>query len=220
MRRHLLDDAAAGVAYQETLSSRCVWIYRKSTLKAHRAAVSPARTSLPILTALTLIMLTLICGCGESFATQRKTINDRDYTLTVTHAGNRLLEATCTYVGKRPKDAELFRNQFRHDYETNDTDFYTTTLTNLSDRTMTIRRVDYAMKYGAYRGKSTFDAAAFAKTWTSAEIPPGGQISRHTHFVWAARSSNSLSKTITIQTERQNATPLEFSVTLPFLYRR
>jgi hypothetical protein len=166
------------------------------------------------------VLLIMASGCGSSTDTNQQQLNDREYVLTVSHEGQPLIEATCTYLGKSPKDAKSFQSKFKHDYRGKNTDFYEVTLTNKSARSVSINRVDYEMKYGDYRGKSSFDGQEIAKTWNSSEIPPNGSVVRDSHFVWAVKDTNVLYKTYNLKTTDDEGTPLEFELEISLLYKR
>lgn len=166
------------------------------------------------------VLLIMVRGCGGPTDTNRHQLNDREYTLTVSHEGEPLIEATCTYLGKSPKDAEMFQSKFKHNHRSKNTDFYEVTLTNKSARSVSINRADYEMKYGDYRGKSTFDSKEIAKNWTNSEIPPNGSVVRDSHFVWAVKDTNVLYKTYTLQTTDGEGNPLEFELEISLLYKR
>lgn len=166
------------------------------------------------------VLLITACGCGKSTDSNRQQLNDREYVLAVSHEGQPLIEATCTYLGKSPKDANKFQSKFNHNYRGKNTDFYEVTLTNKSARSVSIDRVDYEMKYGDYHGKSSFDSEEIAKTWSSSEIPPNGSVVRDSHFVWAVKDTNVLYKTYTLQTTDGEGKPLEFELEISLLYKR
>lgn len=175
------------------------------------------RFSRHVATAVTCALL-IVTGCGKSIDTQSTVVNQREYEKTVSRDDQQLLKATCTYLGKQPKDADEFKA--KHDYKTNDTDFYEVILENRSPRAIELLGVDHRMHVGQYRGQSHFDARELANAWGASRIEPGATLTRDTHFVWAVKSSNTLYKKLSLQSVDKSGKTFQFEVDLPLLYKR
>lgn len=167
-------------------------------------------------------------GCGgyiaaendSGYKTNYTKKTNREYSVLVAHKGEELIEATCTYLGKSPRDEAAFSEKSRHNYQSKDTDFYEVTFTNKSSRPLVVQEASYSMDIGDYKGKSSFSSQEIASNWGQSEIGPGKSIKRDTHFVWAVKSKNKLIKTYSFTGEGKSGTPRNFKIAIPLLYQR
>ena len=76
--------------------------------------------------------------------------DDKSYTATVRDkAGNDLVQIDCRYIGNKPEGS--FQGNMSRDYRSNHVDFYDYKLTNLTDKEISLERVDYRFDRGQYK---------------------------------------------------------------------
>ena len=152
-----------------------------------------------------LVLLAMLAGCGGP------DVPPRDYVFTLYDARQQpLLEAEVAYLGKTaPPGARV-----AHDWRRQDTDFYRTTLRNLSDRTIELQAIRYAVAQGPLYSPPLKDRAGIAADYGSATLAPGQMVRDHDSYVWAREDGNVLQRTLQLTVDGTEQT-----AALPLLYR-
>lgn len=153
---------------------------------------------------LCLVLLPLGSGCSGP------DLPGRDYVITLyDHQQRPLLEAEVRYLGKQaPPGARV-----AHDWRRQDTDFYRTTLRNLSQRVIELHEIRYAMAEGPLYSPPRKDRTGIAADYGSASLAPGEVVHDHDSYVWA-RKDNVLHRTLLLSVDGTR-----WQAELPLLYR-
>ncbi len=172
----------------------------------------------PNATQLAFLCLLLTAGCGSNVTVTTNQQGVRDYTKEVSYQGKGLLSVTCNYHGNTPADPESYQGPI--DYRSKDPNFYRISFYNRSQYPIEITGVEYRMKIGRIRGKSSHSALDVKNSWGSNIIPAQDTLTREDSPVWAVKSGNILYKTYSFKTTAPDTGSFPFEVEVPLLYQR
>lgn len=135
---------------------------------------------------------TMLLGCGPqqsswslpSGTSKERNLRPREYLDRVKGpTGAELAVIKCQYLGKKPE--EPMEKEISRDWKTQDTDFYSYAITNVSEYSITLQKVEY--RFEEVRGRSvnkTATAAEIEEELGTAVIEPGQAVVRRNSWVW------------------------------------
>ena len=193
-----------------------------------------------LLAPLLILTAVLLASCdqgSENLATPEwNRQNDREFVATWKVQEIPVLEVSLSYHGKEP-ELPFTGPEPGTDWKSRDTDFYSCTLTNLTDRPIQLQSVSLELDKGTPANSSPRNSAYLSERWGSDTIPPGGSLTRKNTWVWGKGNKNTLTKTYeavvspgtdssstdpglrTLFEERGHA-PISFAFQVPLRYQR
>ena len=124
----------------------------------------------------------------------------REFTRIYSINGVDILEAKLMYLGKSPKLPFVGKGP-NYNWEVRNTDFYTSSMKNLSDYTLNMKSLRYKLKKGTFSGTNPQSVSYLKAYWTDTQILPGQTITRKNNWVWGKASTNTLTKTYVIDVD-------------------
>ena len=150
-----------------------------------------------------------LAACGGSDAIELQWHDEHDSTLTL-HDDHRqpLLRADVSYLGRTPPDTDI-----EPGWQPGRTDFYRTTLYNLSPGLIELQQIRHRMAKGPLLTKSAKDRAAIIADYGDYRLYPGHTLIDRDSYVWA-RDDNSLHRLFMFTLD-----DIAYEVDLPLQYR-
>ena len=111
-----------------------------------------------------------------------------------------LIEAKLEYLGKDPK-LPFIGKEPNYNWKARSTDFYSSSMKNLSNYTIYIRSLNYKLKKGNFSGTNPQTESYLKSYWTSTKILPGETVYRKNNWVWGKANTNTLTKTYSLEIE-------------------
>ena len=163
-----------------------------------------------------------------------KWTSEREFTAIYSVNGVRTIEAKLKYLGKSP-DLPFQGRGPSYDWRSRNTDFYTSSMTNLTSHPIRIKSIHYKLKKGTFSGKNPQDESYLKSYWTSTLILPGETVTRKNNWTWGKAQTNTLTKTYSLQIEmgedkvadpadpffpKEDQDPIEFEVQFPLKFIR
>ena len=124
----------------------------------------------------------------------------REFTRIYSINGVDILEAKLVYLGKSPKLPFVGKGP-NYDWKVRNTDFYTSSIKNLSDYKLNMKSLRYKLKKGTFSGTNPQSVSYLKAYWTDTQILPGQTITRKNNWVWGKANSNTLTKTYAIDVD-------------------
>ena len=124
----------------------------------------------------------------------------REFTRIYSINGVDVLEAKLEYLGKSPKLPFVGKGP-NYDWKVRNTDFYTSSMKNLSDYKLNMKSLRYKLKKGTFSGTNPQSVSYLKAYWTDTQILPGQTITRKNNWVWGKASTNTLTKTYVIDVD-------------------
>ncbi len=121
----------------------------------------------------------------------------REFTRIYSINGVDILEAKLVYLGKSPKLPFVGKGP-NYDWKVRNTDFYTSSMKNLSDYKLNMKSLRYKLKKGTFSGTNPQSVSYLKAYWTDTQILPGQTITRKNNWVWGKANTNTLTKTYAI----------------------
>ena len=217
---------------------------RISNTRPAPASASARRKSNSKLLAFSLIAVTiLIAGSilvfkllssGVKSDADVKWTSEREFTAVYSVEGVRAIEAKLEYLGKSP-NLPFEGKGPSYDWRSRNTDFYTSSMKNLTSHPIRIKSIHYELKKGTFSGKNPQDESYLKSYWTSTVILPGETVTRKNNWTWGKAQTNTLTKTYSLQIEmgedkvadpadpffpKEDQDPIEFEVQFPLKFIR
>ena len=160
--------------------------------------------------------------------------SEREFTAIYTVNGVRAIEAKLKYLGKSPNLPFQGKGP-NYDWRSRRTDFYTSSMTNLTNYPIRMKSISYKLKKGTFSGTNPQYESYLKAYWTSTVILPGQTVTRKNNWVWGKAQTNTLTKTYSVQIELgkdkvadpadpffpgENQVPVEFKVQFPLKFIR
>ena len=160
-----------------------------------------------------LVLLTGLCvalaACGQPDAIDVQWHDEHDYTLTLYDDHHQpLLRADISYLGRTPPDTDI-----EPGWQPGKTDFYRTTLYNLSSGLIELQEIRYRMDKGPLLTKATKDRAAIIADYGDYRLYPDHTLIDRDSYVWA-RDENALHRQFIFTLDDR-----PFEIDLPLHYR-
>ncbi len=172
---------------------------------------------------LLLLVIVLLCGGAfflfkTFFSSSKKTkipinqidddVSGREFNRIFSINGIDLIEAKLEYLGKDPKLPFIGKGP-NYNWKARSTDFYSSSMKNLSDYTIYIRSLKYKLKKGNFSGTNPQTESYLKSYWTSTKILPGETVYRKNHSVWGKANTNTLTKTYSLEIEPIKSEPAQ-----------
>jgi len=160
--------------------------------------------------------------------------SEREFTAIYTVNGVRAIEAKLKYLGKSP-DLPFKGKGPNYDWRSRSTDFYTSSMKNLTEYPIRLKSIRYKLKKGTFSGTNPQYESYLKAYWTSTVIVPGQTVTRKNNWVWGKAQTNTLTKTYSVQVElgedkvadptdpffpAESQVPVEFEVQFPLKFIR
>ena len=180
-----------------------------------------------------LLLFNLLSNGVKSDADVKWT-SEREFTAIYSVNEVRTIEAKLKYLGKSP-DLPFQGRGPSYDWRSRNTDFYTSSMTNLTSHPIRIKSIHYKLKKGKFSGKNPQDESYLKSYWTSTIILPGETVTRKNNWTWGKAQTNTLTKTYSLQIEmgedkvadpadpffpKEDQDPIEFEVQFPLKFIR
>ena len=124
----------------------------------------------------------------------------REFTRIYSINGVDILEAKLVYLGKSPKLPFVGKGP-SYNWKVKNTDFYTSSMKNLSDYKLNMKSLRYKLKKGTFSGTNPQSVSYLKAYWTDTQILPGQTITRKNNWVWGKANTNTLTKTYAIDVD-------------------
>lgn len=172
---------------------------------------------------LLLLVILLLCGGAfflfkTFFLSSKKTkvsihqiddgVSGRGFNRVYSINGIDLIEAKLEYLGKDPKLPFIGKGP-NYNWKARSTDFYSSSMKNLSDYTIYIRSLKYKLKKGNFSGTNPQTESYLKSYWTSTKILPGETVYRKNNWVWGKANTNTLTKTYSLEIEPIKSDPAQ-----------
>ena len=132
----------------------------------------------------------------------------REFTQIYSINGVDIVEAKLEYLGKSPKLPFVGKGP-NYNWKIRNTDFYTSSIKNISDYRLNLESLRYKLKKGKFSGTNPQTVTYLKSYWTSTEILPGQTTTRKNNWVWGKANTNTLTKTYTISLAPNNKSSIE-----------
>ena len=181
-----------------------------------------------------IVLLFNLLSNGVKSDADVKWTSEREFTAIYSVSGVRTIEAKLKYLGKSP-DLPFQGKGPSYDWRSRNTDFYTSSMTNLTSHPIRIKSIHYKLKKGTFSGKNPQDESYLKSYWTSTLILPGETVTRKNNWTWGKAQTNTLTKTYSLQIEmgedkvadpadpffpKEDQDPIEFEVQFPLKFIR
>ena len=181
-----------------------------------------------------IVLLFNLLSNGVKSDADVKWTSEREFTAIYSVNGVRTIEAKLKYLGKSP-DLPFQGKGPSYDWRSRNTDFYTSSMTNLTSHPIRIKSIHYKLKKGTFSGKNPQDESYLKSYWTSTLILPGETVTRKNNWTWGKAQTNTLTKTYSLQIEmgedkvadpadpffpKEDQDPIEFEVQFPLKFIR
>lgn len=181
-----------------------------------------------------IILLFKLLSNGVKSDAETKWTSEREFTAIYSVNEVRTIEAKLKYLGKSP-DLPFQGKGPSYDWRSRNTDFYTSSMTNLTSHPIRIKSISYDLKKGKFSGKNPQDESYLKSYWTSTIILPGETVTRKNNWTWGKAQTNTLTKTYSLQIEmgedkvadpadpffpKEDQDPIEFEVQFPLKFIR
>ena len=181
-----------------------------------------------------IVLLFNLLSNGVKSDADVKWTSEREFTAVYSVNGVRTIEAKLKYLGKSP-DLPFQGKGPSYDWRSRNTDFYTSSMTNLTSHPIRIKSIHYKLKKGKFSGKNPQDESYLKSYWTSTIILPGDTVTRKNNWTWGKAQTNTLTKTYSLQIEmgedkvadpadpffpKEDQDPIEFEVQFPLKFIR
>ncbi|MDA7608975.1 hypothetical protein N8660_01115 [Akkermansiaceae bacterium] len=181
-----------------------------------------------------IILLFKLLSNGVKSDADVKWASEREFTAIYSVNEVRTIEAKLKYLGKSP-DLPFQGKGPSYDWRSRNTDFYTSSMTNLTSHPIRIKSISYDLKKGKFSGKNPQDESYLKSYWTSTIILPGETVTRKNNWTWGKAQTNTLTKTYSLQIEmgedkvvdpadpffpKEDQDPIEFEVQFPLKFIR
>lgn len=181
-----------------------------------------------------IILLFKLLSNGVKSDADVKWTSEREFTAIYSVNQVRTIEAKLKYLGKSP-DLPFQGKGPSYDWRSRNTDFYTSSMTNLTSHPIRIKSISYDLKKGKFSGKNPQDESYLKSYWTSTIILPGETVTRKNNWTWGKAQTNTLTKTYSLQIEmgedkvvdpadpffpKEDQDPIEFEVQFPLKFIR
>ena len=181
-----------------------------------------------------IVLLFNLLSNGVKSDADVKWTSEREFTAVYSVNGVRTIEAKLKYLGKSP-DLPFQGKGPSYDWRSRNTDFYTSSMTNLTSHPIRIKSIHYKLKKGNFSGKNPQDESYLKSYWTSTLILPGETVTRKNNWTWGKAQTNTLTKTYSLQIEtgedkvadpadpffpKEDQDPIEFEVQFPLKFIR
>ena len=181
-----------------------------------------------------IVLLFNLLSNGVKSDADVKWTSEREFTAIYSVNGVRTIEAKLKYLGKSP-DRPFQGKGPSYDWRSRNTDFYTSSMTNLTSHPIRIKSIHYKLKKGTFSGKNPQDESYLKSYWTSTLILPGETVTRKNNWTWGKAQTNTLTKTYSLQIEmgedkvadpadpffpKEDQDPIEFEVQFPLKFIR
>ena len=181
-----------------------------------------------------IILLFKLLSNGVKSDADVKWTSEREFTAIYSVNEVRTIEAKLKYLGKSP-DLPFQGKGPSYDWRSRNTDFYTSSMTNLTSHPIRIKSISYDLKKGKFSGKNPQDESYLKSYWTSTIILPGETVTRKNNWTWGKAQTNTLTKTYSLQIEmgedkvvdpadpffpKEDQDPIEFEVQFPLKFIR
>ena len=208
------------------------------------SSASPRRKSNSKLLAFILIAVTILITGSilvfkllSSGVTSDADVNwtsEREFTAVYRVNGVRAIEAKLKYLGKSP-NLPFEGKGPSYDWRSRNTDFYTSSMKNLTGHPIRIKSIHYELKKGKFSGKNPQYESYLRSYWTTTVILPGKTVTRKNNWTWGKAQTNTLTKTYSLQIEmgedkvadpadpffpKEDQDPIEFEVQFPLKFIR
>ena len=182
-----------------------------------------------------ILVYTFFSGGGRSNVDTEWTYeSEREFTAIYTVNGVRAIEAKLKYLGKSPNLPFQGKGP-NYDWRSRRTDFYTSSMKNLTEYPIRLKSISYKLKKGRFSGTNPQYESYLKAYWTSTVILPGQTVTRRNNWVWGKAQTNTLTKTYSVQIElgedkvvdpadpffaEEGQVPIEFEVQFPLKFIR
>ena len=181
-----------------------------------------------------IVLLFNLLSNGVKSDADVKWTSEREFTAIYSMNEVRTIEAKLKYLGKSP-DLPFQGKGPSYDWRSRNTDFYTSSMTNLTSHPIRIKSIHYKLKKGKFSGKNPQDESYLKSYWTSTIILPGETVTRKNNWTWGKAQTNTLTKTYSLQIEMgedkvadpadpffptEDQDPIEFEVQFPLKFIR
>ena len=181
-----------------------------------------------------IVLLFNLLSNGVKSDADVKWTSEREFTAIYSVNEVRTIEAKLKYLGKSP-DLPFQGKGPSYDWRSRNTDFYTSSMTNLTSHPIRIKSIHYKLKKGKFSGKNPQDESYLKSYWTSTIILPGETVTRKNNWTWGKAQTNTLTKTYSLQIEMgedkvadpadpffptEDQDPIEFEVQFPLKFIR
>ena len=181
-----------------------------------------------------IVLLFNLLSNGVKSDADVKWTSEREFTAIYSVNEVRTIEAKLKYLGKSP-DLPFQGKGPSYDWRSRNTDFYTSSMTNLTSHPIRIKSIHYKLKKGKFSGKNPQDESYLKSYWTSTIILPGETVTRKNNWTWGKAQTNTLTKTYSLQIEmgedkvadpadpffpKEDQDPIEFEVQFPLKFIR
>lgn len=181
-----------------------------------------------------IVLLFNLLSNGVKSDADVKWTSEREFTAIYSVNGVRTIEAKLKYLGKSP-DLPFQGKGPSYDWRSRNTDFYTSSMTNLTSHPIRIKSIHYKLKKGTFSGENPQDESYLKSYWTSTLILPGETVTRKNNWTWGKAQTNTLTKTYSLQIEmgedkvadpadpffpKEDQDPIEFEVQFPLKFIR
>lgn len=181
-----------------------------------------------------IVLLFNLLSNGVKSDADVKWASEREFTAIYSVNEVRTIEAKLKYLGKSP-DLPFQGKGPSYDWRSRNTDFYTSSMTNLTSHPIRIKSIHYKLKKGNFSGKNPQDESYLKSYWTSTLILPGETVTRKNNWTWGKAQTNTLTKTYSLQIEmgedkvadpadpffpKEDQDPIEFEVQFPLKFIR
>ena len=181
-----------------------------------------------------IVLLFNLLSNGVKSDADVKWTSEREFTAIYSVNEVRTIEAKLKYLGKSP-DLPFQGKGPSYDWRSRNTDFYTSSMTNLTSHPIRIKSIHYKLKKGKFSGKNPQDESYLKSYWTSTLILPGETVTRKNNWTWGKAQTNTLTKTYSLQIEmgedkvadpadpffpKEDQDPIEFEVQFPLKFIR
>lgn len=181
-----------------------------------------------------IVLLFNLLSNGVKSDADVKWTSEREFTAIYSVNEVRTIEAKLKYLGKSP-DLPFQGRGPSYDWRSRNTDFYTSSMTNLTSHPIRIKSIHYKLKKGKFSGKNPQDESYLKSYWTSTIILPGETVTRKNNWTWGKAQTNTLTKTYSLQIEmgedkvadpadpffpKEDQDPIEFEVQFPLKFIR
>lgn len=180
-----------------------------------------------------IILLFKLLSNGVKSDAETEWTSEREFTAIYSVNGVKAIEAKLKYLGKSP-DLPFQGKGPSYDWRSRNTDFYTSSMTNLTNYPIRIKSITYDLKKGKFSGENPQYESYLKSYWTSTIILPGETVTRKNNWTWGKAQTNTLTKTYSLQIEmdkdranpadplfpKENQDPIEFEVQFPLKFIR
>ena len=181
-----------------------------------------------------ILFFTFFSGGRSNVDTEWIYDSEREFTAIYTVNGVRAIETKLKYLGKSPNLPFQGKGP-NYDWRSRRTDFYTSSMKNLTEYPIRLKSISYKLKKGTFSGTNPQYESYLKAYWTSTVIHPGQTVTRRNNWIWGKAQTNTLTKTYSVQIElgkdkvtdpadpffpADSQVPVEFEVQFPLKFIR